>query len=102
MISRHATPSLLFAALLLAGCSFADKSEPRPAAASAQGCDADAVQGLIGQTASPDLLEQARQRAGAQTARVIGPHDNITLDYNSRRLNLEVDERLTIGQIHCG
>ncbi|GAB3379490.1 I78 family peptidase inhibitor [Azotobacter armeniacus] len=101
MISRHAISSLLFAALLLAGCSSADKSEPVPTA-SVQGCDASVVQGLIGQTASPALLEEARQRAGAQTARVIGPHDSVTLDYNSKRLNMDIDERLVIRQIHCG
>jgi hypothetical protein len=56
----------------------------------------------VGQTASPALLEEARQRAGAQTARVISPQDSVTLDYNSRRLNLDIDERLVIRQIHCG
>lgn len=100
MISIHAPPSLLFAVLLLAGCSSADKSEPVPAAS--RGCDASLVQGLVGQTASPALLEEARQRAGAQTARVISPQDSVTLDYNSKRLNLDIDERLVIRQIHCG
>lgn len=101
MISRYASPSLLFATLLLAGCSSADKSEPAPAA-NGQGCNDSAVQDLVGQTASPALLEEARRRAGAQTARVIGPQDSVTLDYDSKRLNLDIDERLVIRQIHCG
>lgn len=101
MISRHAISSPLLAALLLVGCSSTDKSEPVPTA-SIQGCDASLVQSLVGQTASSALLEEARQRAGARMARFIGPHDSVTLDYDSKRLNLDIDERLVIRQIHCG
>jgi len=104
MTSRHATFSATLAFLLLAGCSSADKSESAAMAKTqaGQGCDASAVQGLVGQTASPALLEQARQRAGARSARAIGPHDGITLDYDSGRLNLDIDERLVVKQVYCG
>ncbi|GLK58640.1 MULTISPECIES: I78 family peptidase inhibitor [Azotobacter] len=100
MISRYAPLSLLFA-MLLTGCSSAGKSEPVPAVSS-QGCSDSAVQDLVGQTASPALLEEARRRAGALRARVTGPQDSVTLDYDSKRLNLDVDEHLVIRQVHCG
>jgi len=102
MIPRHATTSLLFVTLLLASCSLVSNSEQQKATHSLQGCDAGAVQNLIGQTASPSLLEQIRQRAGAQTVQIIGPYDDVSLKYNSKRLNLDVDENLLIRQIHCG
>jgi len=88
---------------LLAGCS--SKSEPVQAPVAEAGhsrCDAAAAQFAIGKQASPALLEQARIKAGAQNARLLGPHDIVTLEYRSDRLNLNLDDNSSVTRVNCG
>jgi len=97
----------LLAALALAGCSTPGASEPGKAAATATDaghsrCESKAAEFAIGQKASPQLLEQARTRAGAQNARILKPNDMITLEYRSDRLNLNTDNNLVINRVNCG
>jgi hypothetical protein len=95
-------------AALLAGCSSTSESSAQPSEGSATSdtshsrCDAAAAQFAAGKPASPALLEQARIKAGAQTARVLGPNDMVTLEYRSERLNLNTDQAGTINRINCG
>lgn len=97
--------STLFAAALLSGCGSAP---PQPAATQVGAserparCSSDAVSSLIGKQASAALLEQARERAGAETARLVGPDDIVTLDYRSQRLNLQVDQAGVVRGASCG
>ncbi|MBT9303751.1 MULTISPECIES: I78 family peptidase inhibitor [Pseudomonas] len=96
----------LLAAVVLAGCSTSGTSEPAKDTAVAESahtrCEAKAAQFTIGQKASPQLLEQARTRAGAQNARILKPNDMITLEYRSDRLNLNTDDNLVITRVNCG
>lgn len=101
MPSMSTTASLLFATVILAGCQQA-KPQEQDSQALAGNCNAQAVQGLLGKTASPALLEQARNQSGAQTARVLQPDDVVTLEYNAQRLNLSTDRTLIIQRINCG
>ncbi len=104
--------SLAFAGLLLAGCSSTDKPETPAAPAAEEGssaaaplsgtCDSSAVSALVGKTANTALVEQAKRQSGAETARVLRPHQPITMDYNSRRLNIDVDETDVVKQFSCG
>jgi hypothetical protein len=57
---------------------------------------------VIGQKASAQLLEQARVKAGAQNARLLSPHDIMTLEYRSDRLNLNTDDNAVITRVNCG
>jgi len=95
---------ILATALLAAGCSStAEKSEPAATPAdSALGCTSSAVEHLKGKTATPELLEQARQQAGASTARILTPDSVVTLEYNGQRLNLNVDDQRVIARVSCG
>ncbi len=106
---------LALAGLLLAGCSSADKpAAPAAAAPAAEQsasaaapslsgtCDSAAVASLVGKTANVALVEQAKRQSGAETARVLRPHQPITMDYNSRRLNIDVDETDVVKQFTCG
>ncbi len=52
--------------------------------------------------ASPELLDQARAKAGAQNARFLKPSDMITLEYRSDRLNLNTDNNLVVTRVNCG
>ncbi|KFX68225.1 hypothetical protein TMS3_0118445 [Pseudomonas taeanensis MS-3] len=88
---------------ILAGCSSVDSPDTAANPVNPSGkCNADAVQSYLGQTATPGLVKQIRQQAGARTARVLRPSDAMTLDYNSRRLNIDTDEAEVIDRITCG
>ena len=89
---KLASLSTLLAAAFLSGCSSPSESTPDPVATeTASGrCEAKAAEFAIGKQASPQLLEQARARAGAQNARILKPNDMVTLEYRSDRLNLSL------------
>ena len=108
--------SALVLAVLLAGCSsngdgpstegasVATGSASAPAATPAADgrCDANAVQAYAGKQASAAIVEEARRAAGAEVARALRPHDAVTMDYNPRRLNIDVDDTLVIKRLSCG
>uniref|UniRef100_A0A7C1WUE6 Peptidase inhibitor I78 family protein n=1 Tax=Pseudomonas graminis TaxID=158627 RepID=A0A7C1WUE6_9PSED len=109
---KYASSGLVLAAALLAGCSSMSQSSSQPEdgvasspASSVDGyarCDAAAVQFAVGKPASAALLDQAKVKAGAQTARVLGPHDMVTLEYRSDRLNLNTDDSGKVNRVDCG
>jgi len=93
----------LLAVVALSGCSNTQEIVKEPTAqAVPTRCDAKAADFVIGQKASSSLLEQARVKAGAQTARILSPHDMITLEYRSDRLNLNADDNAVITRVNCG
>lgn len=69
---------------------------------SAMSCDAEAARSVVGQTASADLVEQARSAAGAETARTLKPGEVVTMEFNGNRLNLDVDASNTVTNVRCG
>jgi len=96
---------ILMAALAASGCSTSGPSTgPSAAAAPAFDgrCNADGARYTVGKPISADLLEQARVKAGAQVARVLRPHDMVTLEYRSDRLNLNADDNGQITRVNCG
>ena len=113
---KYASSGLVLAAALLAGCSStsSSSSQPEEGVGSSQAgsvnssaggyarCDAAAAQFTVGKPASAALLDQAKSKAGAQTARVLGPHDIVTLEYRSDRLNLNTDDAGTVNRVNCG
>ncbi|AKV07869.1 lipoprotein [Pseudomonas fluorescens NCIMB 11764] len=103
---KLASLGTLLAASLLAGCSSTStESATDPVTTTDTGhsrCEARAAEFTIGKKASPELLEQARIRAGAQNARILKPNDMVTLEYRSDRLNLNTDDKLVITRINCG
>ncbi|WP_460116659.1 I78 family peptidase inhibitor [Pseudomonas sp. S2_C03] len=103
---KLASLGTLLAASLLAGCSnTSTDSAADPVAATDTGhsrCEATAAEFAIGKKASPELLEQARVRAGAQNARILKPNDMVTLEYRSDRLNLSTDNSLVVNRVNCG
>jgi len=97
-------PVLLLGTALLAGCSSADKPAGSTETAAEQDarCNAESLQALVGKSQTSALVEQARQQAGAKTARVLHPQDAVTLEYNPQRLNIHVDDGLVIRSVNCG
>lgn len=98
----------LLAAAALAGCSSKDSSSDAapPAAdnppAMAGTCNAKAVQSIVGKIVTPTLTEEARRDAGAAVARALTPHQPVTMEYNSQRLNIDVDDNQVVKQVSCG
>jgi len=94
--------SLALCCTILAGCQ---SSSPEPAHSphgSADRCDTSVVEKLVGEQASPELLDRARRESGATVARIIRPGDIVTLEYNAHRLTLTTDEALTVQRVSCG
>jgi hypothetical protein len=65
-------------------------------------CDADRVQGAVGQNADDRLAERSRSQAGAKIVRVLKPDSVMTTEYNPERLNLLLDEQGVVSRVNCG
>lgn len=104
MSCMRASMVTLLAAFAVAGCSTGKPTEEAaPAAVALDGrCNADFAQFTVGKQASADLLEQARAKSGAQVARILKPHDMVTLEYRSDRLNLNADDAGKVVRVNCG
>lgn len=93
--------TLTLCCTLLVGCQ--SSSEPTHSSqGSADRCNISAVEKLVGEQASPELLDQARRESGAMVARIIRPGDIVTLEYNADRLTLTTDEALVVQRVSCG
>lgn len=112
-MSYRLVSTLICSALLSACASTQEAPTNQPAAASStaktlhnssnlERCNSSAADQLLGRTGSEPLLEQARQQAGAQRARMLGEDDMMTMDYDSQRLNLYLDAQGKIKLITCG
>lgn len=106
MFRIRASLASLLTAVVLAGCSATGSSTKAPEVAapvSSDGrCQASAAEFAVGKQASAQLLEQARKASGSQLARVLSPHDIMTLEYRSERLNLNTDEKGVVTRVNCG
>jgi hypothetical protein len=73
-----------------------------PQAPTARACQAEPAQAVIGQSATTSVVEEARQRAGARSARVLRPDQAVTLEFDGTRLNLDVDASSRVVRVRCG
>jgi hypothetical protein len=102
---KLASLGTLLAVAMLSGCSTGTTESADPVTTTDTGhsrCEAKAAEFAIGKQASPELLEQARTRAGAQNARFLQPSDMVTLEYRSDRLNLNTDASRVVIRVNCG
>lgn len=65
-------------------------------------CDAQGAQFAVGQAYTTPLGEQARARAGAERLRVLRPGDMATMEFNARRLTIEIDAAGKVATVRCG
>jgi uncharacterized protein YraI len=56
----------------------------------------------LGRWASPRVIEEARRGANARRARVVRPGEFYTMEFDPRRLTIEVDRRNRIVDLRCG
>nr|WP_314484211.1 I78 family peptidase inhibitor [uncultured Pseudomonas sp.] len=106
MLRTRAYLATLAVAAVLAGCSTGGDSSgsqvPEAPAGNDGRCQASGADFAVGKMGSADLLEQARKASGSQMARILKPHDVVTLEYRSERLNLNVDEQGRVTRVNCG
>lgn len=94
-------------AALMGGCtSHRQSSAPVPPQAPAPVpealCNAQPVQTAVGQSSTASVVESARARSGARTARILRPGQMVTREFDAQRLNLEVDANGRILAVRCG
>lgn len=65
-------------------------------------CDAEPVQGLIGQEATEATVTKATADSGSASVRVLKPGDAATMDFRPDRLNVHVDDAGVIESLRCG
>ncbi|QSX79121.1 I78 family peptidase inhibitor [Agrilutibacter solisilvae] len=113
MIRRALSTALLTVCLAACATAGSEAGTPPPAADPAPptqpsptppqaSCNADAARIVVGQVATPDVVEKARLAAGAQLVRTLKPGQVVTMEYHSSRLNIDVNEGNTVTNVRCG
>ena len=98
---RSTLPSLA-ALALLAGCAAQGGSPAETSPPSPQGsCGAEKVSNYVGAVMSDEVLAKIRSASGAQTVRVVGPHDAMTMDFREDRLTITTDDAGRIKTLRC-
>lgn len=96
---------------VMAGCSGYGQPGGSTPAPSAQGtasvapvvvCNAQPAQSVVGQNSTATVVEAARARSGARLARILRPGQIITKEFDTQRLNLDVDANGRILAVRCG
>ncbi|MBU4612292.1 hypothetical protein IMZ29_17605 [Achromobacter sp. GG226] len=65
-------------------------------------CNADPVMNIVGKPLNDRAANDAQQRAGAATLRVMRPGQVMTMEYNPRRLTVVMDEKSVVSSVRCG
>lgn len=65
-------------------------------------CNANAARIVVGRVATADVIEQARQAAGATLVRTLKPGQMVTMEYRENRLNIDVDAGNVVTNVRCG
>jgi hypothetical protein len=65
-------------------------------------CDGQAAQFAVGQAFNEPLAEQARVRARAERLRTLRPGQVVTMEFDARRLTLDVDADGRVTRARCG
>lgn len=79
----------------------AQPAPPTPPAAAAA-CDDSQAQWAVGKKVTEAEVEQARKDSGAETARTLKPDQMVTMEFNAKRLNLDLDDAGAVTAVRCG
>lgn len=93
---------LAASALVFVAAACTTMPPPPVASQTMDGCTTDPIGWVIGNAATPDLVERARYESNSRDVRVIGDGQAVTLDYRGDRLNLHVNKAGAIHQATCG
>jgi hypothetical protein len=91
-------------AALLAACAQqppqVPEAPPPPVFAPGE-CDAQSAQFIVGKPYNTPLGEEARQRARAERVRAVRPGDMITMEFDARRLTIDLDAQGVVVRARC-
>ncbi|MFD1787196.1 I78 family peptidase inhibitor [Sphingomonas floccifaciens] len=65
-------------------------------------CRDDRAQGYVGQVYSDAIADRIKVQSRATKVRPIRPGDVVTMDVNTRRVNVSLDENNRVTRIYCG
>lgn len=90
--------------LALIACAMPEPVEPTPPVRKPveSVCEASALQGHIGHTASEKSGAMLLQLSGARSLRWVPPRTAVTMDYRPDRLTVGYDDDMKITRIGCG
>ncbi len=94
--------ALSAATLVLVAAACTTMPPPPMAQQTGESCTTDTIGWVIGQAATPEVVERARFESYSRDVRVIEPGMAVTLDYRGDRLNLHVNGAGAIHQAACG
>lgn len=107
-MSRSSTFSMLVLSLSVSACAQAPTSgtaiatqQPIAEPTSPVHCDADKASTAIGQLPLAEVVEAARQAAGAEVVRTLRQGQPITKEFRVGRLNLVLDGDGRIASVNC-
>ena len=101
MCPKFSAPTIALSLLLSACVGAPTAATPEPAPLAGR-CNAAPAQFAVGRNADAALENEARTRANARIARVLKPNQVVTMEFNSERLNLSVDESGRVTRVNCG
>ena len=90
---------------LVAGCAVPPPDvpdAPPPPVFAPDECDAQAAQFVVGRQYDTPLGEEARARSRAERMRALRPGDMTTMEFNARRLTIDVDGSGKVVAARCG
>ena len=94
--------TVLSAAALVLVASACTTLPPPMAQQPMDACTTDRIGWVIGQAATPEVVERAQYESHSRDVRVVEPGQAVTLDYRGDRLNLHVNKAGAIHQATCG
>jgi len=75
---------------------------PAPAASRAGPCTTEGTQAFAGRPYDAALGDELRRHTGAERVRVVRPGQMVTMEYDERRLTVEVDAHGRVARVRCG
>lgn len=88
------------AALALGACTPAGQTAEARSDTGSGACSAEAATRLAGRAAPGEA--EVKRLTGAGIVRRIAPGDPVTMDFNERRVTIEVDARGIVARASCG
>lgn len=93
--------SIVFLAILAAGCSTMAADEPNPGEIKGS-CRAEGLESFVGQPATEENGAEIFRKSGAKKIRWIAHGAAVTMDYSPDRVNVKLDPQNRIEGITCG
>lgn len=90
------------ATLLTACAAPPPPAAPPPTIGLGGQCNAQAAQFAVGLPYGEAIAEEVRRKSGAGGSRLIRPGMAVTMEYDSGRINIEVDGTGRVTRLRCG